>query len=75
MEVWLIVHSRTRPELDSLFPNERDRILTIPDMWLHKLLWRLGKLLPRRLSEITFGTLMGLFNQYLQRTDGVCTDS
>lgn len=67
MEVWLIVHSRTRPELDSLFPNERDRILTIPDMWLHKLLWRLGKLLPRRLSEITFGTLIGLFNQYLQR--------
>jgi len=36
-------------------------------MWLHKLLWRLGKLLPRRLSEITFGTLIGLFNQYLQR--------
>jgi glycosyltransferase involved in cell wall biosynthesis len=67
IEVWLVVHSRTRPELDSLFPNERDRILTIPDMWLHKLLWRLGKLLPRRLSETTFGTLIGLFNQYLQR--------
>ncbi len=67
IEVWLVVHSRTRPELDSLFPNERDRILTIPDMWLHKLLWQLGKLLPRRLSETTFGTLIGLYNQYLQR--------
>jgi glycosyltransferase involved in cell wall biosynthesis len=67
IEAWLVVHSRTRPELDSLFPDEQDRILTIPDTWLHKLLWRLGQLFPRRLSETTFGTLIGLYDQYLQR--------
>jgi len=63
----LVVHSRTRPELDSLFPHERERILTIPDMWVHRLLWQLSKLRPRRVSEATFGTLMGLFNERLQR--------
>ena len=66
-EAWLIVHGRTRPELDLLFPEDGARIITIPDMWIHKLLWRLSRLLPRRVSEATFGTAMGLFNQVLQR--------
>ena len=66
-DLWLVVHSRTKPELNALFPNQEDRILTIPDMWVHKLLWRVGTLLPRRLSEAICGTLIGLFNQFLQR--------
>ncbi len=68
IEAWLIIHGRTRPELEALFPGEQDRIQYIPDRWYHKLLWRLSQPLPRRVSEATFGTLMVLINQLIQRS-------
>jgi glycosyltransferase involved in cell wall biosynthesis len=67
IETWLIIHGRTRPELETLFPSEQDRIQYIPDKWYHKLIWQLSKPLPRRVSEATFGTLMVLINQLIQR--------
>jgi glycosyltransferase involved in cell wall biosynthesis len=67
MEAWLVVHGRTRKELESLFPEEQDRIQYIPDRWYHKLIWKLSRLLPRRVSEATLGTLMVLINQLIQR--------
>jgi glycosyltransferase involved in cell wall biosynthesis len=66
-DVWLLAHSRTLPELEALFPADRNRILTIPDTWLHKLFWNVNRLLPRRVYEATFGTLIALINQYMQR--------
>lgn len=72
IEAWLIVHGRTRPELEELFPPDpsrpQDRIQYIPDRWFHKLLWQLSKPLPRRVSEATFGTVMVLINQLIQRS-------
>ena len=67
IDVWLIVHGRTRPELESLFPNDQDRIQYIPDNWYHKLIWKISRYLPRRVAEATFGTLMVLINQFIQR--------
>ncbi len=67
MEVWLIVHDRTRKELEELFPDDRGRILFIPDRWFHKILWRLSRYFPRRVSEATFGALIVIINQYIQR--------
>jgi glycosyltransferase involved in cell wall biosynthesis len=67
IEAWLIVHGRTRPELESLFPAEEGRILYIPDRWFHKIIWQMGRALPRRVAEATFGTLMVLINQRIQR--------
>jgi glycosyltransferase involved in cell wall biosynthesis len=67
IEAWLIVHGRTRHELEALFPNDGARIQFIPDMWFHKLIWRLNAFLPRRVSQATLGTLMVLVNQYIQR--------
>src|SRR5580693_2616620 len=67
MDAWLIVHGRTRPELEALFPADQDRIQYIPDRWYHKLIWKLSRPLPRRVSEATFGTLMVLINQLIQR--------
>jgi glycosyltransferase involved in cell wall biosynthesis len=67
IEAWLIIHGRTRPELEALFPTEQDRIQYIPDEWYHKLIWKLSRPLPRRVSETTFGTLMVLINQLIQR--------
>ncbi|WP_263360088.1 glycosyltransferase family 4 protein [Acidicapsa ligni] len=68
IEAWLIIHGRTRPELEALFPNEQDRIQYISDKWFHKLIWNLSRPLPRRVSEATFGTLMVLINQLIQRS-------
>ncbi len=67
VESWLIVHGRTRPELETLFPNDQDRIQYIPDRWYHKLIWQLSRPLPRRVAEASFGTLMVLLNQLIQR--------
>jgi glycosyltransferase involved in cell wall biosynthesis len=67
IEAWLIVHGRTRPELEGRFPNDQARIQYIPDRWYHKLIWQLSKPLPRRVAEATFGTLMVLINQRIQR--------
>jgi hypothetical protein len=67
LESWLIVHGRTREELEGLFPNDGERIHFIPDKWFHKLIWLLNPYLPRRVAETTLGTLMVLVNQCIQR--------
>jgi glycosyltransferase involved in cell wall biosynthesis len=67
IECWLVVHSRTRDELQKLFPADQDRIRYIPDMWFHKLAWRMSVLLPRRVAEATVGQLVALINQLIQK--------
>ena len=67
VEAWLIVHGRTREELEALFPKDGERIHFIPDKWFHRLIWRLNAYLPRRVAEATLGTLMVLVNQCIQR--------
>src|SRR5579883_1176709 len=67
IETWLIVHTRTRAELESAFPEDRDRLHFIPDAWFHKLLFRLSGVLPRRIGEATLGLLSQLTTQYLAR--------
>lgn len=67
VEAWLIVHGRTREELEGLFPHDGGRLRFIPDRWFHKLLWRLSTYLPRRVSGATVGTVMVLVNQWAQR--------
>jgi glycosyltransferase involved in cell wall biosynthesis len=68
IEAWLICHSRTQAEIDSLFPSDRDRIQYVPDLWIHKLIARLSARLPTRLSGATLGVIMVLINQLIQRT-------
>ena len=68
IETWLIVHSRTRNELTELFPQDKSRILFVPDLWIHRLFFRLSLRLPRRLSEATFGLLNQLITQFCQRS-------
>ena len=64
---WLIVHARTKAELQSRFPEDIDRIYFIPDTLWHRLLCRLGGFLPHRISFFTFGFLLRLLTQILQR--------
>jgi glycosyltransferase involved in cell wall biosynthesis len=67
IECWLVVHTRTRSELAELFPKDFNRILFVPDLWIHKLFFFLSRFLPRRLSEATFGLLNQLVTQFCQR--------
>ena len=67
VESWLVVHSRTRSELVELFPQDTDRILFVPDLWIHKVVFFLSLHLPRRLSEATLGFLNQLITQFCQR--------
>jgi glycosyltransferase involved in cell wall biosynthesis len=66
MEAWLIVHERTKAELQSKFPEDIDRIYFIPDTVWHRLLFKIARLLPHRISFFTFGFLLRLLTQILQ---------
>ncbi len=65
IDAWLVVHSRTRAELEAVLPDERERMRFIPDAWFHKLLFRLSGFLPRRISEASLGLLSQLATQWL----------
>lgn len=67
IEAWLLVHSRTRAELQQVFPEDSARIFYIEDTWLHKLLYQASRLLPRRIGEATLGQLSHLYTQIAQR--------
>ena len=67
IEAWLVVHSRTQPELLAAFPGDQDRFRFIPDEWFHKLLNRLSNFLPRRIAEATLGLLSQMTTQYQAR--------
>ena len=68
IECWMVVHARTRDELSELFPDDTDRIHYVPDLWVHKLIFRLSRYLPRRLSEATLGLLNQVITQFCQRS-------
>jgi glycosyltransferase involved in cell wall biosynthesis len=67
VESWLCVHSRTKSEVLELFPQDIDRILFVPDLWIQKLLFSLSGYLPRRLSEATLGLFNQIITQFSQR--------
>lgn len=67
VDVTLIVHERSRAELESLFPAEREHMRFIADHPLQKLFFGLGRLLPRRISEATFGLANQMLTQLTQR--------
>jgi glycosyltransferase involved in cell wall biosynthesis len=66
-EAWLVVHARTRDELEAAFPSDKNRLRFIEDTWFHRLLFRISRALPRRIAESTFSLLSILITQYLAR--------
>jgi len=67
--VWLVVHERTRGELESLFPDDRERIVYVPDTKAHLFVWRLSKYLPDRISNSTTGFILRYMTQVVQRRE------
>src|ERR1700682_1209970 len=64
---WLVVHARTRGELETLFPLDHDWIHYVADTAGHRFWWRLSQLLPAKLSNITTGFVMRSMTQLTQR--------
>jgi glycosyltransferase involved in cell wall biosynthesis len=67
VDTWLIVHERTREELESSLPEYRHRILFTPDVWLQKRISSLSRFLPRRIAGSTLGLLGLVLVQSQQR--------
>ncbi len=64
---WLVVHDRTRSELERLLPEEISRVSFIEDTWAHRWLWRLGQSLPDRIAHFSTGLCMRVITQITQR--------
>jgi glycosyltransferase involved in cell wall biosynthesis len=67
VDVHLLVHERTKKELQSEFPTDLDRLHFVSDSSVNILCHRLGRLLPDRLDVFTLGTLSHLETQLRQR--------
>ncbi|PSB28262.1 glycosyltransferase family 4 protein [Stenomitos frigidus] len=67
IEAWLVVHERTRDELQLYFGDDFDRIFFVPDTIMHRLLWRIGQFLPQRLAYFTIWFPLRLLTQFVQR--------
>lgn len=64
--VWLITHARTRDEISSLYPDDNN-IVYIEDTAWHRMMWHIGKYLPRDIAYFTTGFLSRLSTQLSQR--------
>jgi glycosyltransferase involved in cell wall biosynthesis len=67
VDAHLVVHARTRDELQTLFHKDLSSIHFVEDQLLQNLFYHAGKLLPRRVSEATFGLANQLLTQMAQR--------
>jgi len=67
VDVHLVVHGRTRPEVLAGFPQDHDRLHFSPETKFDRFLWRIGSFLPHKIDVQTFGVMRHLYNQLFQR--------
>ncbi len=67
VDAHLIVHARVRDELVEVFAGELARLHFVEDLWLQKVLFKLGRVLPRRVDEATLGLVNQMLTQWGQR--------
>jgi glycosyltransferase involved in cell wall biosynthesis len=67
VDVHLLVHARSRPELDQTLSKFASRIHYVPDVLLQRISWNLGKALPAHVKSFTSGWLVHLVTQFMQR--------
>jgi glycosyltransferase involved in cell wall biosynthesis len=65
--VWLVVHERTRAELQQLFPNDVGRIAYVSDSAVLRALWKFSEKLPNKLANFTTGFVMRILGQIAQQ--------
>jgi len=67
-DVWLVTHSRVRQELQASLSGEQlKHVHFMPDTWVHKLMYNIGRLLPHRINVMTVEALMFLISEFLTR--------
>lgn len=66
-DVHLLVHERSRRELEALLPGERDRVFYIRDTRMQYWLWRLADRMPPRLAQLSCGFIIQFITQLAQR--------
>lgn len=66
VDVHLLVHERTRKELDAAFPLDRERMHFVPDSFINIVCFRLSKLLPDRLAAFTIQAVSHLTTEFRQ---------
>lgn len=64
-DVWLLIHERTRQELEARFGHD-SRIIYVADTRTLIFLWRLGHLLPTQIAAFTTGYLKRVLTQRQQ---------
>lgn len=67
VDVRLLVHARSRPELDELLGEHASRISYVRDTWLQQILWKLGAPLPGPVQANTTGWFVHMITQLTQR--------
>ena len=67
IDAHLIVHARTRVELQGLFAYDLGQLHFVEDQLLQKVFYQVGRLLPHRVAEATFGLANQLLTQLAQR--------
>ena len=65
--VWMIVHERSKPELERLPELAKSRIRFVPDTVVHRGLWQAGRHLPRRLDVATLNYMSHVLTQCIAR--------
>jgi len=67
VDTQLVVHERSRADVERLFDSDRDRIHYIPDSPLQKGVYGFARHLPHRIKEDLFGVLINLITEQAQR--------
>lgn len=67
VDVHLLVHVRSKSELDQSVSRFASRIHYVPDVLLQKICWNLGKALPAHVRSFTSEWLVHLITQFMQR--------
>jgi glycosyltransferase involved in cell wall biosynthesis len=67
VDVHLLVHIRSKSELDQSLSRFPSRIHYVPEVLLHKVFWKLGKTLPDHVRSFTSDWLVHLVTQFMQR--------
>ncbi|ODS24312.1 hypothetical protein AB835_04615 [Candidatus Endobugula sertula] len=67
IDVFLVVHERSRSFLEKYFKGHKHRIFYVPDTKLHRLIHFVQKPLPDRLGYLTFGFMLRVLTQIQQK--------
>jgi glycosyltransferase involved in cell wall biosynthesis len=67
VDVRLLVHARSKPELDQALSGFSSRIHYVPEVLLQTIFWKFGEALPAHVRDFTSGWLVHLITQFMQR--------